>query len=89
MVQTLFMFYSALILRKQLLGIRCGMLKVIISERLPHEQVFPLLSLHLFDLHQQLHGLSFIGLCSFDRHLLTAYLLLNGLAAFYGYHHCS
>ncbi|KHJ75413.1 hypothetical protein OESDEN_24971 [Oesophagostomum dentatum] len=39
LLQTVCIFYSALTLRRWILGIHAGMLKVVMSERIPHEQV--------------------------------------------------
>ncbi|KAK6740511.1 hypothetical protein RB195_008774 [Necator americanus] len=83
--QSIAIFYSALTLRKWILGIRTAVLKVAISERMPHEQVFSLFSLHLLDLYRQPYGLFFFGLTVIDRHFVVACFLLVGIAAVYCY----
>ncbi|EYC02353.1 hypothetical protein Y032_0100g3247 [Ancylostoma ceylanicum] len=85
LVQSICIFYSAIMLRKWIVGIRDAMMKVATSERIPHEQVFPLFSLHSLDLHHQPYGLSFFGLTVINRHFVIACVLIAGLGALYCY----
>ncbi|KAK5976516.1 hypothetical protein GCK32_019929 [Trichostrongylus colubriformis] len=72
-------------LRSFILGMGGPMAHVAACDRLPHEQVFPLFSLHLLYLHQRPCGISFFGCTVIDRHFIVAILLISGLAAIYGY----
>uniref|UniRef100_A0A7I4YBF5 Gustatory receptor n=1 Tax=Haemonchus contortus TaxID=6289 RepID=A0A7I4YBF5_HAECO len=85
LLQSTFILHTALKLRYLILGMGSPMMSVAACDRLPHEQVFPLFSLHLLYLLQKPYGISFFGCTIIDRHFLVASLLLSGLAAIYCY----
>ncbi|WKX99003.1 hypothetical protein Q1695_014121 [Nippostrongylus brasiliensis] len=85
LLQTTCIFCMALALRQRILGMRAAMIRVAAGDRLPHEQIFSLFSLHLLDLQQHLSGISFFGLTVIDRHFLNACFIVGSVTAVYCY----